>query len=55
MVLHSACIFRGKNDDTIRFDEEKQLLQVMKKLADSLPELEDSGEQVEEQGNEHGI
>jgi len=57
MVLHSACTFRRTNDDTIRFDDEKQLLQVMEKLVDSLPELEESWEHAEEQeqGGEHGI
>lgn len=58
-VLYDACVFRGRNDEDITYDDEKKLHAVMEKVESSLPELitghEQQDERTLEQEEEHGI
>lgn len=56
-VLYAACVFQGKNDETLSYQEERRVWDVMEKVADSLPE-EMKGceaERTGEQEDSHGI
>jgi hypothetical protein len=39
VVLHDACVFRGRNDDSISYEDEKILHSVMKKVESNSPDL----------------
>lgn len=58
-VVYDACVFRGRNDEDITYDDEKKLHAVMEKVESSLPELitgqEQQDERTPEQEDEHGI
>lgn len=48
-VLYAAAVYRGRNDDSLHYDDEKALQAVMEKLEDNLPSLALN----QEQDNEH--
>lgn len=37
VTLHDSCVFRGKNDDDITFDDERKLDAVMEKVESNIP------------------
>lgn len=52
VALHDACVFRGRNDDEISFDDEHKLHEVMDKVAGNIPNLIFDHESEPEQGME---
>lgn len=38
-MLHDACVFRGRNDDSISYEDEKMLHSVMEKVESNIPNL----------------
>ena len=57
VVLHDACVFRGRNDDSISYEDEKMLHSVMEKVESNIPNLIFEHEQIPmpEQEDEYGI
>lgn len=39
VALHDACVFRGRNDDEISYEDEKKLQAVMEKVEENIPDL----------------
>jgi len=39
VTLYEACIFRGRNDSDISFDDEKRLMNVMNRIQENIPNL----------------
>jgi hypothetical protein len=39
VTLYEACIFRGRNDREISFDDEKKLMNVMNRIQENIPNL----------------
>lgn len=39
VVFHDACVFRGRNDDSISYEDEKMLHSVMEKVESNIPNL----------------
>jgi hypothetical protein len=39
VTLYEACIFRGRNDREISFDDEKRLMNVMNRIQENIPNL----------------
>lgn len=37
VILHDSCVFRGRNDDDITFDDERKLEAVMEKVESNIP------------------
>jgi hypothetical protein len=54
-VLYASCVFRGRHDDELTFDSEKDLQAVIEKLESNLPQVNWEQEAVQEQEDEHGI
>lgn len=54
-VLYASCVFRGRHDDDLTFDSEKELQAVIEKLESNLPQQSIAQEAVQEQEDEHGI
>ncbi|WFR59140.1 hypothetical protein QA584_08650 [Anaerocolumna sp. AGMB13025] len=54
-VLYASCVFRGRHDDDLTFDSEKDLQAVIEKLESNLPQQSMEQETVQEQEDEHGI
>lgn len=54
VALHDACVFRGRNDDEISYEDEKKLQAVMEKVEESIPDLIFDREQPEQEDS-HGI
>jgi hypothetical protein len=54
-VLYASCVFRGRNDDDLTFESEKELQAVMEKLESNLPQQSMAQEIALEQEAEHGI
>lgn len=54
VALHDACVFHGRNDDEISYEDEKKLQAVMEKVEENIPDLFFDREQPE-QGDSHGI
>ncbi|WP_324824893.1 hypothetical protein [Sinanaerobacter sp. ZZT-01] len=57
VVLHDTCVFRGRNDDSISYEDEKMLHSVMEKVESNIPNLIFEYEQVPmpEHEDEYGI
>lgn len=54
VALHDACVFRGRNDDEISYEDEKKLQAVMEKVEGNIPDLIFDREQPEQEDS-HGI
>lgn len=54
VALHDACVFRGRNDDEISYEDDKKLQAVMEKVEDNIPDLIFDKEQPEQEDS-HGI
>lgn len=56
-VLYAACVFQGKNDETLGYQEERRIWDVMEKVADGLPEEagDREAERTKEQEESYGI
>ena len=53
-ALHDACVFRGRNDDEISYEDDKKLQAVMEKVEENIPDLIFDREQPEQEDS-HGI
>lgn len=54
VALHDACVFRGRNDDEISYEDDKKLQAVMEKVEENIPDLIFDREQPEQEDS-HGI
>lgn len=54
-VLYASCVFRGRHDDDLTFESEKELQAVIEKLESNLPQQSMAQEAAPEQEVEHGI
>lgn len=54
-VLYASCVFRGRNDDDLTFENEQELQAVIEKLESNLPQQSMAQEAAREQEDEHGI
>lgn len=54
VALHDTCVFRGRNDDEISYEDEKKLQAVMQKVEENIPNLIFDREQPEQEDS-HGI
>lgn len=54
-VLYASCVFRGRHDDDLTFESEKELQAVIEKLESNLPQQSMEQEAAPEQEDEHGI
>lgn len=54
VALHDACVFRGRNDDEISYEDDKKLQAVIEKVEDNIPDLILDKEQLEQEDS-HGI
>ena len=54
VALHDACVFRGRNDDEISYEDDKKLQAVMEKVEGNIPDLIFDREQPEQEDS-HGI
>ncbi len=54
-ALHYACVFCGREDGTLTFEDEKRLREVMEKLEENLPELAEGVGRRWEQEEEYGM
>ena len=49
VALHDACVFRGRNDDEISYEDGRKLQAVMEKVEDNIPDLIFVREQPEQE------
>ena len=49
VALHDACVFRGRNDDEIIYEDGRKLQAVMEKVEDNIPDLIFVREQPEQE------
>lgn len=49
VALHDACVFRGRNDDEISYEDDKKLQAVMEKVEENIPDLIFDREQPEQE------
>lgn len=54
VALHDACVFRGRNDDEISYEDDKKLQAVMEKVEENIPDLIFDRVQPEQEDS-HGI
>ena len=54
-ALYASCVFRGRHDDELTFDSEKDLQAVIEKLESNLPQMTAEQTAIQEQEDEHGI
>lgn len=52
VILHDSCVFRGKNDDDITFDDERKLEAVMEKVESNIPNRIFDHEQEHDHGQD---
>lgn len=52
VILHDSCVFRGRNDDDITFDDERKLEAVMEKVESNIPNRIFDHEQEHDHGQD---
>lgn len=50
VILHDSCVFRGRNDDGITYDDERRLVAVMEKVESNIPNRIFDHEQEQDYG-----